>query len=168
MPEIAFGKVVEVAFKSRVIAICAGLGADPSHLMAAMAYETGETFSPSIQNKKTGATGLIQFMPKTAVGLGTTTTALKAMTAVAQLNFVEKYLAPFKGKMIALSDVYMTILWPKSVGKSEAFVLFAAPSTAYVVNKGLDVNKDGEVTKGEAADKVQKKLSKGLGAGLRG
>lgn len=43
-------------------------------LMACMAFETGETFSPTIKNGAgSGATGLIQFMPKTAIGLGTTT-----------------------------------------------------------------------------------------------
>jgi two-component system, NtrC family, sensor kinase len=32
----------------------------------------------------------------------------------------------------------------------------------------LDINKDGQVTKGEAASKVQAKLDKGLGKTLRG
>jgi hypothetical protein len=58
--------------------------------MAAMAFETGETFSPSIKNKASGATGLIQFMRSTAKGSGTTTAALAEMTAVDQLDFVEK------------------------------------------------------------------------------
>lgn len=168
MPEIAWGKKVGGPFKNRVIAISSGLGCDPSHLMSAMAFETGESFSPSIRNKKSNATGLIQFMPKTAVSLGTTIDALAQMTAVDQLDFVEKYLKPFKNKMQTLSDVYMTILFPAAVGKPEAHVLFAAPSKAYEQNKGLDANKDGAVTKGEAAAKVQVKLTKGLGEGLRG
>ena len=168
MPEIAWGKKVSGAFKSKVIQISSDLACDPSHLMSAMAFETGETFSPSIRNRQSGATGLIQFMPRTARGLGTTTDDLAAMTDVEQLDFVEKYLSPFKSKMSMLSDVYMTILFPKAVGKAEAFVLFAEPSTAYAQNKGLDANKDGQVTKGEAAVKVQAKLVKGLGASLRG
>src|SRR5882757_4468211 len=168
MPEIAWGKKVSGPFKSKVIAICTGLGCDPSHLMAAMAFETGESFSPSIKNKASGATGLIQFMASTAKSLGTTTAALAAMTAVNQLDFVEKYLMPFKGKMNTLSDVYMTILFPKAVGKPEAFVLFASPSTAYKQNKGLDLNKDNQITKNEAASLVQKKLTKGLDKSLRG
>lgn len=168
MPEIAWGKKVSGPFKSKVIQISSDLGCDPSHLMSAMAFETGETFSPSIQNKVSKATGLIQFMPKTAVGLGTTIAQLAQMSAVDQLDFVKKYLSPFKNKMGMLSDVYMTILFPKAVGKAEAFVLFAQPSVAYAQNKGLDANKDGQVTKGEAAVKVQAKLVKGLGASLRG
>lgn len=43
-----------------------------------------------------GAIGLIQFMPSTAKGLGTSTSALKQMTAVDQLAYVEKYFAPYK------------------------------------------------------------------------
>jgi hypothetical protein len=168
MPEIAWGKKVSGAFKSKVIGISSDLGCDPSHLMSAMAFETGETFSPGIRNKASGATGLIQFVPRTAKSLGTTTDALAAMSAVDQLDFVEKYLEPFKGKMSMLSDVYMTILFPRAVGKPEAFVLFQSPSTAFKQNEGLDANKDGQVTKAEAAAKVQAKLIRGLDKAFRG
>jgi len=167
-PEIAWGKKVSPAFKMKVMSISANLGCDPSHLMSAMAFETGETFSPSKKNPHSTATGLIQFMSTTAQALGTTTAKLAAMTAVEQLDFVALYLKPFKGKMQTLSDVYMTILFPAAVGKAEAFVLFQKPSARYAKNKGLDVNQDGAVTKGEAASKVQDKLAKGLSNALRG
>jgi len=167
-PDIAFGKVIDAAFKTKVLAICGRLGCDPSFLMAAMAFETGETFSPSKRNSVSGATGLIQFMPQTATSLGTSTAALAAMTALQQLDFVERYFTPYIGRLVALSDLYMAILWPAAVGKPEAKVLFAQPSAAYTQNKGLDVNRDGQITKGEAVSKVQQKLSKGLGVGLRG
>jgi hypothetical protein len=101
-------------------------------------------------------------MPKTAKGLGTTIDELKALTAEEQLVFVDKYLSPFKNRMKSLSDVYMTILLPSAVGKPEAQALFVSPKIAYKQNKGLDVNKDGVVTKGEAAAKVQTKLNRGL------
>ena len=70
--------------------------------------------------------------------------------------------------MTSVSDVYMTILWPKAVGKPDAHVIFESPTKAYKQNKGLDVNKDNQVTKGEAASKVQKMLDKGLAFSLRG
>jgi hypothetical protein len=168
MPEIAWGKKVSAPFKSKVIRISSGLDCDPSHLMSAMAFETGETFSPSIRHRQSGATGLIQFIPSTARGLGTTTDALAAMTAEDQLDFVQRYLMPFKDRMRMLSDVYMTILFPRAVAKPEAFVLFKKPTRAYEQNKGLDANRDGQITKGEAAAKVHAKLVKGLGATLRG
>lgn len=141
MPEIAFGKhpKLEPGFKDHVIDLAGELGCDPSHLMAAMAFETGETFSPSIRNKLSGATGLIQFMPATAKGLGTTTADLAQMSAVAQLAFVRKH-----------------------------FLLFARPSVQYEQNAGLDANKDGTVTKEEAAAKVQAKLLRGMKDEFRG
>ena len=61
----------------------------------------------------------------------------------------------------------MAILWPAAVGKPEAHVLFRAPTNTYKQNKGLDANKDGQVTKGEAAAKVQLQLNKGLDKALR-
>jgi hypothetical protein len=166
--EIAWGKKVSPAFKREVMRIADELGCDPSHLMAAIAFETGERFTPDVRNPQSGATGLIQFMPATAKGLGTTTDALAAMTAEEQLAYVEKHFSPWAGRMKTLSDVYMTILWPKAVGRPEAHVLFSAPSKRYLQNKGLDANKDGQVTKGEAASKVQQKLAKGLGVAYRG
>jgi hypothetical protein len=168
MVEVAWGKKVSGPFKAKVIKISDKLGCDPSHLMSAMAFETGETFSPSIVNKQSGATGLIQFMKATAKGLGTTTAELAAMSDVDQLDFVEKHLKPFKNRMSTVSDVYMTILFPKAVGKPEAFVLFKSPTKAFKQNKGLDVNKDSQVTKAEAAAKVHAKLIRGLDKKFRG
>lgn len=116
-PEIAWGAVVTGPFKAKLLEISSDLDLDPNHLMAAIAFETGETFSPTIKNAAgSGATGLIQFMPRTARNLGTTTDELARMTAVEQLDYVQKYFAPFKGKCKTLSDVYMAILWPAAVG----------------------------------------------------
>jgi hypothetical protein len=100
---IAWGAKVSAEFRRKVIDLCEWLGADPSHLMAAMAFETGETFSASVRNRASGATGLIQFMPSTARSLGTTTDKLAAMTAEDQLDYVRKYFAPYRNKMTTLS-----------------------------------------------------------------
>lgn len=164
---IAWGAKVSKAFKKRVVDLCAGLGCDPSFLMAAMAFETGERFTADVKNPS-GATGLIQFMPSTAEGLGTTTAKLAKMSPVEQLDYVDAYFAPFRGRVKTLSDVYMAILWPKGVGKPESYVLFSKPSVQFKQNAGLDGNKDGVVTKAEAASKVEKKLIKGMTAGLIG
>jgi len=158
---IAWGAKVSPKFKEKVIAIAAELKTNPDFLMAAMAFETGESFSPAVTNKASGAVGLIQFLPSTAKGLGTSSEALKKMTAVEQLDFVQKYLEPYRGKLDAVDDVYMAILFPKAVGKESDFVLFSKGSTAYKQNDGLDANKDGKVTKAEAASKVRQKLESG-------
>jgi hypothetical protein len=146
-------------FQQKVVNICQHLGIpDPTYLMACMSFETGETFSPSKQNRTSGATGLIQFMDFTARNLGTSLAELKRMTAVQQLDYVQKYFEPYKGRLRTLEDVYMAILWPKAVGKNNGYVLFALPTKEYRQNSGLDLNKDGKVTKFEAASFVRSKI----------
>ena len=166
--EIAWGAKVSADFKQKVIQISGTLRINPSHLMAAMAFETGETFSPSIVNPVSGATGLIQFMPRTARGLGTTVQALAQMTPVEQLDFVLKHFLPQKGRLSTLSDVYMAILLPSAIGKAEDSALFSKPSIEYEQNAGLDKNRDGVVTKAEAASLVDFKLQRGMGSGFKG
>lgn len=168
MPKpIAWGKKVSKQFRDRVQEIADRLQTDPDYLMACIAFETGRTFSPSIRNAAgSGATGLIQFMPATAQALGTTTQRLAAMSAVGQLDYVEKYFGPSKGKLKTLDDCYMAILWPAGVGKPSSYVLFNKNDRLhpkrYIQNAGLDFNKDGLVTKSEAAAKVRRQFDEGL------
>jgi hypothetical protein len=163
--KLAWGAKVSDEFRKKVRKISADIGCNPDFLMAAMAFETRETFSPKIINPQSGATGLIQFMKNTAIGLGTTTAALAKMSAEDQLDFVAKYFDSKKGKLHTLEDVYMAILFPAAVGKPNNHVLFTKPSTAYKQNEGLDLNKNGQITKAEAAAKVQEKLVKGMKPG---
>lgn len=168
-PQIAFGAKVTPAFKSKVITIAKNLNIDPDYLMACMAFETGETFSPSVKNQAgSGAVGLIQFMPDTAQKLGTTTNALAKMSAVEQLDYVERYFRGFHRRITSVEDVYMAILWPAAIGRPNAVVLFRQPSIAYAQNQGLDSNGDGMVTKAEAAAPVIRELAKGRRAGFVG
>lgn len=160
--KIAWGVKVSPTFKTRVLWIESELGLPADALMACMAWESGESFSPSKKNLAgSGATGLIQFMPSTATALGTTTNELAKMTAEDQLNYVYKYFRPFSGRLNNLGDVYMAILWPKGVGQSDDYVLFDR-GVVYRQNAGLDKNKDGKVTRGECLVKIQDKLAKGL------
>ena len=135
-------------------------------LYAVMSFETGGTFDPAQKNLQgSGATGLIQFMPSTAKGLGTSTEELSKMTRTEQLKYVDKY---FSNKGIEggnLDDLYMAILFPVAVGKPDNFVLFGEGAiegfrgTAYEQNSGLDLNRDGSITKAEAAAKVREHYS---------
>jgi len=161
--QIAWGARVSAAFKVKLIEIAENIGVDPNYLISVMAFETGETFSPSVKNSN-GATGLIQFLPDTAAELGTTTADLAAMTAVDQMNYVEKYFDPYRNRLKTIEDVYMAILWPAAIGKASSWVLFSKPSARYDRNSGLDTNKDGAVTREKAAAMVKAKLLKGRGA----
>jgi hypothetical protein len=165
--ELAWGQRVDNDFQQRVIGVCAWLGWDPrvaaSYLMACMAFETGRTFSPSIKNMAgSGATGLIQFMPKTAVGLGTTTDKLSQMTAVEQMRYVERHFEPYANRVETLCDMYMAIFLPKYIGRNDDTVLFERGQIGYTQNAGLDRDKKGYITKGDCCFKVLQQYSAGL------
>jgi peptidoglycan hydrolase-like protein with peptidoglycan-binding domain len=150
---------VDDEFKEKVVEIAERIKINPNFLMAIMSFESGGTFSPSIKSiAGSGATGLIQFMPNTAKSLGTTTAKLAKMSAVEQLDFVEEYFKPFKGKLKTIEDAYMAVLLPKGIGKGKDFVLFKKGTVSYTQNSGLDLNGDGKITVGEAAQKVAERL----------
>lgn len=165
MPVLAWGNKVSKEFRLRAFKLRDAFGWNDNqlnYLMACMAFETGETFSPTVVNGAgSGAVGLIQFMPATLKSMGYTVEQAKAMSAVQQLDLVQKYFQPYYKRTKTLSDMYMAILLPKYVGASEASVLFSG-GVAYRQNAGLDLDKDGGVTKKEATAKVQAKLDKGL------
>jgi len=161
---IAWGAHVSPVFRERIWWIADTLRLNPDDLMACIAWESGESFRADIRNAAgSGATGLIQFMPSTAVNLGTTTAKLAAMTPEDQLNFVYKYFRPYAGRLNNLGDIYMAILWPSGVGKQDDYILWNKTSkpTTYRQNAGLDINKDGSITRGECLKKIQGKLDKG-------
>jgi len=167
--KIAWGAKVAAGFKNRVIQISRELNVCPDYLMACMAFETGETFSPSIENAAgSGAVGLIQFMPTTARALGTSTDSLKEMSAIQQLDYVKKYFLPHRYKLGKLEDVYMAILYPVAIGRATDDVLFKQGRKTYNQNKGFDSNKDGKITIGEISSKVRAKYEKGLKQGYLG
>lgn len=164
---LSWGARVTPAFRTRVRAIAAELGCDPSDLMACMAWESGRSFRADVKNMAgSGAVGLIQFMPSTASGLGTTTAALEALTPEQQLDWVEKFFHPWRGRLHGVADLYMAILWPVAVGRPDSHVLFDVHDrdhpARYRQNHGLDINGDGHVTKGEAAAKVIALRAEGL------
>lgn len=159
------GKNITPEFKTKVLEISRKLEMDPDILMAIMNFESG--FSPSIQNPKTKATGLIQFMEGTAKGLGTTTEALAKMSAIEQLDYVYKYYKPFKGKIHNVGDAYMVTFMQIAVGKDDDFILGIKDSkklickdltygSVYYANPYLDINKDGVITKREAYSFIER------------
>lgn len=161
---IAWGNKVSQTFRDRIVWCADALGVPVDYLMAVIAFESAETFRADIKNfAGSGATGLIQFMPSTARSLGTSVEALASMSPGDQLNYVYKYFRPYKGRLKTLADVYMAVLWPAAIGKPDDFVLWDKQSrpTTYRQNAGLDFNRDGKITKGEAAAKVEAKLKRG-------
>lgn len=129
------------------------------HLMFLMWFETARTLDHRKVNFQKGddpdpfvrceyrATGLIQFMPKTAIYLGTTNSALIRMSNVEQMAYVWKHLAPFRGKYSDYVDLYCAIFWPAAVGKPDSFLI-----TSDIVAKQnpiFDLNRDTDISKSE-------------------
>ena len=165
---LAWGARVSPAFRDRVYQIVQNFGwpeSRASDLMAVMAFETGRSFAPNKRNPHSTATGLIQFMAATAKYLGTSTTALGRLTAEGQLYYVERYLQPFAPRINDIEDLYMAVLWPAAVGKPSDSILWRGGAPAYAVNRGLDLDKNGRITKREAAAKVREQLALGLQPG---
>ena len=102
-----------------IISLAAKMNVDPGWIANSIAGESN--FDHTVVNSKSGATGLIQFMPKTAKSYGTTTTALKNMTIHEQWVYVERYLIKGKGKVASQIDLSMRIFYPVSMGKGPEF-----------------------------------------------
>lgn len=167
---LAWGAKVSGAFRERVSQIAAAQGCEPSWFMACMAWESGQTFSPSeVNGAGSGAVGLIQFMPQTAASLGTSTAELAAMSPERQLEYVADYFRPWVGRLHNLGDLYGAILWPAMIGKPDSYVCFdkADPHhpKLYLQNHGLDFNGDDKITRGEACARVAVLLDRGLRPG---
>lgn len=177
---IHWGAKVSPQFKAGVLWIEEQLDLDADHLMDCMAFETGGTFSPSVKNLAgSSGLGLIQFMSFTYTNMvkkfpqlrnvASSHAALAKLTAVEQLSFVFYYFKMFGSDFsdYSLEDVYMTILFPKAVGKPLDWPMpWKYGSLAYRQNAGLDLNKDHTITKEEASAGVRRMAA--LGAQQRG
>lgn len=152
-----------VAFKAKVIAIAANLAMNPNWLMAVMGFESKYTFSPNKVNEAgSGAIGLIQFMPDTARGLGTTTERLARMSAVEQLDWVEKYYRQYARRIRNLGDAYMAVLLPnRGIGQPDSYVLWTEGSSGYRQNSGLDRERKGFITRGDAVARADESYREG-------
>ena len=85
-----------------------------------------------------GATGLIQFLPKTADSLGTTTDIIKRTDEVGQLKFVDKYLSNFplvKGG--GVYEIYAAIFFPLALKylKDPNWIIESSDLSAYNISK---------------------------------
>lgn len=140
-------------FAAKVVNICDQLQIKPNWLMFVMWFES--KLNPQAVNPISGATGLIQFMPSTARGLGTTTAALKRMRNVQQLDFVLYYLRPYKGRMKTWVDVYLAVFYPRAMGNPN-FVI--ASDIVARQNKIFDLNKDLDISVKEIESVLRKSI----------
>jgi hypothetical protein len=137
-------------------AIAKRLKTEPAWLLNVMASES--SFNPAARNGLPGqtATGLLQFIEDTAQRMGTTTEAIRRMSPVEQLRLVEKYLSPFRGRLNSLADVYLAVFRGSIIEGGDASVVAPLDNSnkehrIYSLNRWLDFNGDGKITKGELA-----------------
>lgn len=122
------------------------LGISPNDLAAVISFETSGTFDPSIQNPKSSATGLIQFM-KGSGGTkgqyyGMDRDKFGSLSFDEQMKYVEKY---FQGRGFKEGGSYST----GDVYGAVTGYGYKKGTDAYHLNKVWDSNKNGVVEKGE-------------------
>ena len=152
-------KTNKVDFIKKVYDISSALGIEPEWLMQVFMYESG--LDHTAVNKTTNATGLIQFMPATATALNTTVEKLKAMTNVAQLDYVYLYLKNYAGKINSYIDLYFSVFFPAAMNKADDWVFQTSNLSASKIatqNPVFDLNKDGKLTVAEVREAMLKKV----------
>lgn len=123
-------------------------GLDPEKIKRIISPESGG--DPSAVNAQSGATGLIQFLPEVAKGLGTTTEKIKAMSAAEQVPLVVKYLKD-RGITAESSpdDYYMAVAAPGFIGKPDSTVVYPKDSKAWEQNPAWRPKDGGDITVGD-------------------
>ena len=154
-------KTNKAAFITELTRYAGLLGANVDDLMLIMYAES--RLNEKARNPKTRATGLIQFMPSTALGIGTTVDKLYLMTNVQQLYFVYKYFQSHAGELHSVYDFYKVVFFPIMLGKDKDWVLKSSTLSADTVaraNPIIDLNKNHEITVAEFEQYVSSFLKK--------
>jgi hypothetical protein len=146
-------------FVAKLSDIAQKLKISPDWLMVVFKIES------SVDHRKinpvSGATGLIQFMPATAAGLGTSTFALRSMSNVQQLDYVYRYFQPYAGRINSIQDLYTITFFPRALGKDDSYVLKTDTISAGTIaaqNRPYDINRDNQITLKELKDSIAKKI----------
>jgi hypothetical protein len=159
---VATGELSD-AFFDELVALSGRLGVDPEELLLVMNAESG--ISPArVGGAGAHYVGLIQFgdggapgVPATYKNLGFTGTRdeFRALSAEAQLPYVEKYLAPYAPlHLSSAARLWQAVLLPASLREPEDEPVMARLGTrwrgeearAYEANRWLDAQKKGAIT----------------------
>ena len=133
-------------FIAKLNQVAKDLDINPNWLMLVFYLESG--VNEKAINSKTGASGLIQFMPATAKGLGTSVEAIRQMSNVQQLDYVYKYFLPYRRAINGFTDLYLITFYPAALLKKRPDT-WNFPKIVYDYNPGLDKNRDQVVNLGE-------------------
>lgn len=152
---------IDPDFMYKVQKIAAELKCDTDDLLAVMNAESGlDAQAQNISGR--GAVGLIQFTDVAVEelnrhGCNVTKEQLKNMDALEQLDYVGKYLKIAKSykfsenEQLSAGDLYAIVFLP---GRADRDILSERGENYYNCNVGLDINKDGKITKSELESRV--------------
>ncbi len=128
-------------FADKIVQVANNIGTHPYWLANLINFESAGTFSPSIKNSL-GYVGLIQFGASASRDLGTTTDYLRSLSAVDQMDWVQKYFElPHKRRGSDYSnpiDLYMAVFYPLGVGNPD----YQFPNNVVLANNGIDTPRE--------------------------
>lgn len=160
-PDVSTSKLAEYygireSWARETVKAARDIGTDPYYLAALISFES--QWVPDIQNPTSSASGLIQFMERTAEALGTTTQAIRDMTVAQQMVLVRRYFSrSFSGRANypTLQSLAMQVFYPaaRSWTRSREF-----PQWVQDANPGI-------VTVGDYMRRVEQRLPRDMRPG---
>ena len=132
----------EPGFKNKVKQVASQLGVDEMALVKIMYKES--KFDPKARNGDTKATGLIQFMPDTAIGLKTTVDALYKMTRIEQLDYVKTYFSNYGVSGKTYAELYLITFYPFALSKPNDYIIgseVSTPRAIIIANQNAGIKK---------------------------
>lgn len=118
--------------QQKLAEVCNKLGCRQTDLLVTIYAES--KFDTKAVNGSTRATGLIQFMPRTAEDLGTTVQAIYNMSATQQLDLAYQFYKPKAGRFTDVYEFYSYTFVPISIGKPQNWIYQWKGRSAYTVS----------------------------------
>ena len=152
---------IDDRFWPELRAVAIDVGCDALDLLKVIFSESGAR--ADAHNPHGGASGLLQFMPATLIGLGWTAdpSSFRRLTSTEQLAFVRRYLKPHRGRLGSIGQLYTAVFLPALLphATDPAYVLVAKGGQlgwAYSANAALDANGDLTIVVGELEQAVRR------------
>lgn len=131
-------------------------GYDPDAIATVISFESG--FKPDAKNPGSTASGLIQFLDKTAKDLGVPGGAaqIRTMSALEQLPLVMRYFERARARNSwRLVDYYLAVWAGRGMGQPDSAALAERGTPTYDLNAGLDRDGDGVITIGDVRARIE-------------
>lgn len=155
---------VTPAFLCKLVELAARHGWDPNGIALVISEESA--FNPTAKNPHSSASGLIQFIDQTAASLGTTTAAIRAMSAEEQLPLIERFFeTSLRGQIPGrIEDYFLSVLGkPNLIGAPDNTTIFVRGSDRYAQNRQIDLDNNGVITVGDARAYMRGVLARARG-----